>query len=106
MKASEHILEIDIAKGIGIVCVFIGHLTFWGTPVSKFVDFLLHGVRDSWLLNILGKAGCIDTDCVLSTRTSNPIVLFACTTHFATCNNRFVRTDAFATLEKLARSDR
>lgn len=28
---------LDVCKGIGILCVIIGHLVYWGTPLSKFV---------------------------------------------------------------------
>lgn len=47
---------IDVAKGIGIICIFIGHLTYWGTPISKFV-FSFHLSLFFFLSGVLFNVG-------------------------------------------------
>ena len=54
-KVEDRVPAIDMAKGIGILCVFIGHLTYWGTPVSKLVfsfHLSLFFFISGWLFSI------------------------------------------------------
>ncbi len=39
-RNDTRILEVDIAKAIGIICVFVGHRT-WGSPVNRLI-YLFH----------------------------------------------------------------